>query len=553
MDRRVLVWLLRVARPERGGLVGLTAVSLLHGGSGVLYALVLRGMVDAAAGGDKAGFLRNLALGVLLVVWLLGLHALLRRLDEVVRVKLENDVRRNAFSALLRGSYAHVSNTHSGEWSNLLATDTQAVANGLAGIAPSLAGALAKILGAFALLASFDLRFALLLGAGWVLFVPAAYLSARPIKRLYQAIRLSDGHLRSFMQERIEGVLVIKAFAAEEQTLARADGLMGEYGSSRLARNAYSNLFHTAFGGAMSFASLAAAAWCAHGMLAGTTSMGTLAATIQLVSQVHGPIASMVGYASQWTALVGSAERLMGAEAAQKAGLVASADSPARSLHGFKAVGFRNVSFAYPQQERDAVHGLSFELRRGEFVALKGQSGCGKSTVLKLVLGAYEPNAGVRYLIDGEGGEVGRFGPQNRLFAYVPQGKLVSDGTIREAVCLTGPESPNEDRLWWALRVACADGFVRRLPDGVETSVGERGTRLSEGQAQRIAVARAVYSGRPILLLDEATSALDEDTEARLLGNLRTLDDVTVMLVAHHSLALSLCDRVIALDGGEGR
>ena len=188
---------------------------------------------------------------------------------------------------------------------------------------------------------------------------------------------------------------------------------------------------------------------------------------------------------------------------------------------------------------------ISLDIHKGEYVAFTGHSGCGKSTVLKLLMSIYRLDSGERYLTDADG-EKSLSSQWRRLFAYVPQGNQLMSGTIREVVAFADMEDRNNDaRIRQALAIACGDDFVSDLDNGIDTLLGERGTGLSEGQMQRIAIARAVFSESPILLLDEATSALDEQTEKRLLQNLRRMTDKTVVIVTHQPAALEICDRVI--------
>ena len=182
------------------------------------------------------------------------------------------------------------------------------------------------------------------------------------------------------------------------------------------------------------------------------------------------------------------------------------------------------------------------DIRKGEYVAFCGPSGCGKSTVLKLLMCMYDLDEGERY-VAGKGGEVSLTRGWRGLFSYVPQGNQLMSGTIREVV--TFGDEAQEERIWQALRISCADSFIRELPEGLDTQLGERGAGLSEGQMQRIAIARAVFSDRPILLLDEATSALDEATEAAVLDNLRAMTDKTVIIVTHRPKALEITDKII--------
>lgn len=186
------------------------------------------------------------------------------------------------------------------------------------------------------------------------------------------------------------------------------------------------------------------------------------------------------------------------------------------------------------------------DIRKGEFVSFTGESGCGKSTAMKLFLSLYALDSGQAYLRGADGQEQPLDATWRGLFAYVPQGNQLISGTIREMLTFWDADlMQQEDRLRAALEVACADGFVYDLPDGLDTVLGERGSGLSEGQMQRLSVARAILSDRPILLLDEATSALDGATEVQLLQNLRAMTDRTVLIITHREAALAVCDREI--------
>ncbi len=225
----------------------------------------------------------------------------------------------------------------------------------------------------------------------------------------------------------------------------------------------------------------------------------------------------------------------------------------------FNSFGLRNAGFTYyPASESvsgisksdqpEVLKNISVEIRKGEYVAFTGQSGCGKSTILKLLMGIYKPDSGEFYLTDTDGEKVLSY-EWHRLFAYVPQGNQLMSGTIREIVAFADKsDKQNDERISRALKIACADEFVSELDDSTDTLLGERGTGLSEGQMQRIAIARAIFSDSPVLLFDEATSALDEATEKRLLENLRSMTDRTVGIVTHRPAVLNICDRVIEFN-----
>ena len=299
--------------------------------------------------------------------------------------------------------------------------------------------------------------------------------------------------------------------------------------------------------------------WCGYGILKGTITFGTLTAITHLISQLQAPLAGVTGYVPKFYAMLASADRLREAEDFETDDEPACSAEEMEELYrsDLRAVGLEDVTFAYypPCDSPDelskdrmpaALNRLSVEIRKGEYVAFTGHSGCGKSTVLKILMCVYRPDDGVRYYVDGSGRRQSLTSSYRRLFAYVPQGNRLMSGTVRDVVSFAAGEAAKDgERLERALRISCADEFVSALPDGPDTLLGEGGTGLSEGQMQRLAIARAVFSESPILLLDEVTSALDEATEQRVLKNLREMTDRTVVIVTHRPAALEICDRVL--------
>lgn len=298
--------------------------------------------------------------------------------------------------------------------------------------------------------------------------------------------------------------------------------------------------------------------YCGYGILQGRISYGTFMAVTRLLGQVQGPFADLSGLVPQYYAMLASAERLMEAErfADDGDGLPVPRDEAARFYREeFQSIGVRNASFSYetaPGEDGASVviDRLDLEIHKGEYVAFTGHSGCGKSTLLKLFMCLYPLDKGERYLRTDRGEEIALTSAWRSLFAYVPQGNQLMSGSIREIVAFGQPEAmKEEERLEKALKIACADDFVSEMEQGIDTMLGERGSGLSEGQMQRIAIARALFSDRPVLILDEATSSLDEVTEKRLLENLRQMTDKTVLIITHRPAALEICDREISMGG----
>lgn len=521
------------------------------------YSLLFRELIDRAVGHDRPGFWLSLALLGGLALLQLALRAFNRWLDEITRSGVENTLKHRLFDTLLRREYASVTAVHTGEWMNRLTSDTLVVANGLAQILPNVGGMLVRMVGALSAIIMLEPLFGtLLVPAGVVLiFVTRAF---RPLlKRLHSKIQQSDGFVRVFLQERLDNLLIISTFSQHERSLELADERMDQHKKARMKRNHVSNISQAGFGLAIQGLYLVGAGFCCVGIMNGTVTYGTMTAVLQLIGHLQAPFSGISGYYTQWYGMLASAERLMEAE---NFPMDREADAPSEEAlreyyhERFAGIRLSDVHFSYVDhsdgKERSvSVHYDDLTFRKGEFVALAGRSGCGKSTLLKLLMCLYKPDSGEMWVLDGQD-ETGKLLSvrERNLFAYVPQGNQLMSGKIREVIAFYDSRKMQLDsEIWQALKIACADEFVSDLPQGLDTQLGEHGSGLSEGQLQRIALARAIFSRRPVLLLDESTSALDEATERKLLHNLRTMTDHTVLIVTHRPQVCDSCDRIVNL------
>ncbi len=520
------------------------------GVSSVLYALFLRDIVDGAVAHDFAVMVRSMCAFAGLVVCQLAMRALSRHMSELACSTYENAFKSRLFGELLSRDFGSVTAIHSGEWMNRLTSDTAVVADGLASIVPGVAGAAVRIVGALTMILVIEARFAYILIPGGAVFAALTYVFRRHLKRLHKSVQERDGEVRVFLQEHLGSLMIVKAFAKERETESAAEQRMSAHKSARMKRNRFSNICNIGFGAVMNGAYVLGALYSAFGIYSGSVSYGTLMALLQLIGQVQSPFANITGYLPKYYAMLASAERLMDVErfAADDAA------DPAQACEPFTKLGLKNASFSYvPELDGNhspiVIKNFDFEIKTGEFVAFTGSSGCGKSTVLKLLMCLYALDGGERYYVtEGASGEEYHdlTAAMRPIFSYVPQGNQLMSGRIRNVVAFTDGGSANDDdAVWNALRVACAEEFVRTLPLGLDTVLGERGSGLSEGQMQRIAIARAVFSGQPVLLLDEATSALDAPTEKQLLANLRAMTDKTVIIITHRAETAAVCDREV--------
>lgn len=551
-NKSALHFINEVAGKSRLYIIFLLLVQMVLGISSVFYALLLRGLIDGAVAHDSKKMLTFSVLFAALVVGQIALRAVLRFLEEYAKATYENAFKSRLFAGLLTHNYGAVTATHSGEWMNRLTSDTVVVSEGLATIVPGVVGMVTKMAGALVVILIMEPRFAYILVPGGILLVLLTYIFRKQLKKLHKQMQEKDGLVRIFLQEHLGSLMIVKAFGKEADSLTEAESHMSEHKKARMRKNHFSNVCNIGFGAVMNGAYVFGAVYGAFGIYNGTMTYGTFMAMLQLISQIQNPFANITGYLPKYFAMLASAERLMEIEVYEKdkvralekvCAKVRMSDEQSRYTPDNSTFGLSHVDFTYLPPvitEGDTIMPIvlkdcSLMIRKGEFVAFTGSSGCGKSTVLKLLMGLYTVDAGEVY------------GCDRSMFAYVPQGNQLMSGSIRDIITFSDKDkSGDEAGIYRALRIACADGFIAELEQGIDTLLGERGLGLSEGQMQRLAIARAIYSDRPVLLLDEATSALDAGTEEAVLWNLRSMTDKTVIIVTHRPAALKLCDRQIA-------
>lgn len=552
-DAATLSWMMGVVGKNKYRVLLLALVQTVLGASVIGYALFLRGLIDHAVDGDRTGFWRYGALLIALVIFLAALRWFKRYLEEYTRSSMENCFKERLFHNILRRDLGAVRALHTAEWMNRLTSDTKVAADGLTQVLPNLCEMSARLLAAVIALIVMQPKFAYIIVPGGLLLLVVTFLFRTRLKSLHQTIQEKDGDLRVFYQERLNSQIVVRVFSREQQTEEEQKTFLQNHQTARMKRNWFSNLCNAGLALTMNGAYILGAIYCGLGILNGTMTYGTFTAVLQLVGQVQSPFANLSGSLPQYFAMLASSERLREVESFPEEEISAQDELPEGT---FEKAGLRNVTFTYPaydegQEETAVLRNFDLEVNRGEFIALTGPSGCGKSTALKVLMALYPIDEGVRYVDIGTG-ERELDGSCRRLFSYVPQGNMLIQGSIREIIAF-GDETGMKDEkgIWEALTAACADPFVRELEQGIDTILGEQGSGLSEGQIQRLSIARALFSRRPILLLDEATSALDESTEQKLLENLRLMDGMTVLIVTHRPAALHVADRIVEFSNAE--
>ena len=545
-------WISKVTGKYKIKIVILALIQAFLGGSNVLYAVLLKNVIDSASARNQTDFLLFFLAVIGLVVLQILLRAFVRWLEELLRSEIENILKSRLFETLLKKEYVAVTSVHSGEWSNRLTSDAKITADGIVEILPGIIGMLVKMTGAFLMLLVIEPKFMYFLIPGGATLMILTYAFRKILRKMHKTVQESDGKVRVFLQEHLSNLVIVKTFSAEEQTVFEGQQIMTVHKKARMQRNHFSNICNIGFSAAMNGMYLLGLGYCGMGIIRETVSYGTLTAVLQLISQIQSPFANITGYLPKFYAMTASAERLYEAEHFANDyhhKVIANCEIRKFYENDFYVLKMQNVSFSYKSNDREnTLNHVSFAIKKGENVAFMGHSGCGKSTILKLLMCLYRYDSGRILLQKSDGREIPLTSEWHRLFAYVPQGNQLMSGTIREIVSFAvRSEIHNEEKIKQALKISCADTFISELEHGIDTVLGEHGFGLSEGQMQRIAIARAIFSESPILLLDEATSALDEQTERKLLENLRSMTDKTVIIVTHRRKALEICDKIITI------
>ncbi len=541
MSRTVFKWLCKRASAIMPALILLIVINSALAAIGVRFTLISKEAVDIAANQADGLLSRTfIKLGILMVVQicLLSVGSVL---DIVVRGRFEIRIKKELFGKLMKKNWLELSGGyHSGELLNRLTSDVGVVIGGVCEIIPQFVSLAVTIsLSAYYLFMLAPVFALYILPLMPIVLILGRFYS-RKIKRLHKKCQESEGNVRSFMQEMLQNIVAVKAFGAEDDVTDHSSLLQKVLYRYKVNKNTIAVFASIGLYIIFTFGYYAALAWGAIQISADALTYGSLVAILGLVSRIQSPLRSVSSVFSKTVAAFASAERIIELENLKEEKKTIDYSD----FYGkINRVCLDNVSFAYGEPE--VINGASAQMNIGEFIAITGNSGGGKSTLLKLLLGLAQPSDGSIYL-EGDGKKIPVSPDTRSFFSYVPQDNMILSGTIRDNICFY--KDCSDEEIKRAATVACADEFISELPNGYDTKLTEGGGGLSGGQVQRIAIARAMLSDAKVILLDEATSALDEDTEKRVLVNLKNLTDKSCIIVSHRAAALEICDKVVAVE-----
>ena len=473
-----------------------------------------------------------LAVIIILQVILSGVSAMLKT---SVQGKFTIALRQYLFRIINSKKYSETQKYHSGDILNRFTSDTEVIVSNTVSILPDICSMLSKIIGGAAALIILEPTIAVIVIIFGALIPAIGRLINKRYKYLHKECHRTEGETRSFLQECFENSVVIKTFKSEAPFNEKLSQYMQTNYRFKIRRTLVSVFSHLSLYSFFTIGYYAVLVWGAGAIADKAISYGTLIAFLQLVSQLRAPLQNISSIFPRYYAICASAERL--AELENLANEPVCENNP---LPDFSYLSGKDITFAY--NNKNVLEHFNFKIHNGTITAITGSSGKGKSTLFKLILGLYEPQNG-KLTVNGQ--TIVNAATRS-LFAFVPQGNMILSGTIKENLTICNPNT-TEEQLINACKTAEIHDYIVSLPNGYDTPLNERGGGLSEGQIQRLSLARALLADSPVLLLDESTSALDSDTELKVLQNIKGLKNKTVILVTHRKTAIDFCDNIISI------
>lgn len=535
----IFLWLWRAWRGNRLQAILNAVVGLL----GVVVSLssvwAVQHAIDVAAHEVEGNIIIAVLLmgGLILSNFALNIASVWIR--NILGIKAQNRMQQKLLDRMLRSKWNGKETHHSGDVLNRLETDVTNVVNFLTEIIPNSLSTLALFVGAFGYLFMMDWRLAIVIVIMIPIFILFSRVYVRQMRHLTSEVRTSDSKVQSILQETIQHRLLIKTLEGDSAAVDRLEDTQSVLRSNVVRRTKFSVFSYLVLNLGFSVGYLIAFTWAAVRLSGGTLTFGGMTAFLQLVNKIQNPARQLTHLAPQFVSVFTAAERLMELEEnpLEEQGEPIELKAPC-------GVRFIDVAFAYDDSENNVIEHLSYDFYPTSCTAILGETGAGKTTMVRMILALLQPNSGKVEIYNEK--EHHDLSPLLRTnFVYVPQGNTLMSGTIRDNLRL-GKLDATDDEMAEALKRSCAD-FVFELPDGLDTKCTEQGGGLSEGQAQRISIARALLRNRSIMLFDEATSALDPDTERKLLQNILSKRDKTIIFITHRPAVMEYCDQTIEI------
>lgn len=542
---RELRWVWQYIKKYRFYVAFYVVLGLLSTASGLVGSVISKKLINAVTGKDASSIVLLAAFYVCFGLFSVAVNAVLSRLSAISATRVTQNIRQDVFSSVLCSKWQDLSAFHSGDLLNRVNNDVSTVATSVLSWLPTLVMRVLQFIGSFFLIFHYDKSMAFIALAGSPVTVAVSVFFMQRLRDNSKNVKKASSSLMSFLGETFREGTNIKAFGLTDNFKNRFEVVQNALTAATLEQNrfsVFSSAVISAFGMAVSYACFG---WSVFRLWKGAIDFGTMVMFLQLASSLSSAFGSLVSLVPSAVNSAVAAGRVM--EITELENEKSDFSKVEHLIEENKKDGIEvimeNVEFSYGKDS--VLCGFSLCARPGEIVALSGRSGAGKTTILRLLLGLAKPQSGKNALIGCENKKELEISSQTRkAFSYVPQGHSLLSGSIRDnLLMLCGNAS--QEQIESALKAACAFDFVMKLPKKLETVLGEDNLGLSEGQAQRIAIARAVLSPAPVMIFDEATSAIDDSTQKTILENIRNLPkEKTIIMTTHKRTVLDFCDKI---------
>ena len=538
--KAIATWLWQAWRGNRRQAI----LNVCAGIAGVVLSLLfvntMQRSIDIASGAEEGSLYLWVSAMAVIMFAEFGVNISRIWIKNILGIKAQNEMQRQMLDRLLRAEWKGRDRHHSGDITNRLENDVSTVVTFLTETLPNMLSTLLMFLGAFTYLCLMDYMLALITVGMLPIFLLLSRIYISKMRKYTRRIRNFDSKVQSILQETVQNRMLIKTLECGDMVINRLDNRQINLRHHVKRRTRFSVLSNVTLHGGFAIGFLIAFLWSTYRLSQHAITFGAMTAFLQLVNRIQTPAKDLTRLAPAFVAVLTAAERLIELEEMPQ-----EEDGENISLPSPCGIKLCNVSFGYDDGDEIIIDNLSFDFPPGSCTAVLGETGAGKTTLIRLLLGLLKPKYGTITIYNDE---------QNHNMSalmrcnmvYVPQGNTLMSGTIRDNLLMADPNATDHDMME-ALHTACAD-FVTELPEGLYTTIDEKGGGLSEGQSQRITIARALLRKRSIMLFDEATSALDPETEKMLLTNILKNKEQTIIFITHRMAVLEYCDKRLNMD-----
>ena len=547
-------WMYKYVDKYKWGVVFYIFLGILGTVMSLASSVASKNLIDAVTGYDSSSIGMAAAVIIGMSIGNIIVNAITSRISTKINVKVGNEIRADIYDRIINTDWESMSSFHSGDLLNRLTDDSSTVASSVLGWLPSLITQVVQFVCILGVVLYYDATMAVIA----LMSAPITVIVSRSLmlrmRRFNKEIRIVRSEMMSFNEESFQNLQSLKAFDLSHIFSKRLRDVQSKFTDVNLEYNKFSIITSSFMSIVGTLVYYSCFGWGVYRLWTGHITYGTMTLFLQLSSRLSGSFSSLISLVPSAIGATTAAGRIMEVvelprESKKDEVLVEKMKKNIEKTGA--SVKLDNIHFTYMNSDKNVLHDANIEANPGEIIALVGPSGEGKSTTMRLILGLTNPGQGRAIIKDGSGIECDISASTRKLMAYVPQEKTMFSGTIEENMRLVKVDATDEEIIE-ALKVACAYEFVEKLPDGIYSKIGERGSGFSEGQNQRLSIARAILRNSPILLLDEATSALDVVTERRVLRNIMSMNsNRTCIVTTHRPSVLTMCDRVYKIASTE--